>query len=80
MPVRVKQRYEQLRRWRTKAAEERGVESFVVARNELLMKIAAKECRTLEEIGALLEPFRFREYGEAILAAVRESNENTPGT
>jgi ribonuclease D len=69
----VKRRYERLRRWRTKAAEERGVETFVVARNELLMKIARGGCETREELAELIEPFRLREYGDAILATMAES-------
>jgi ribonuclease D len=73
MSAQAKQRYEDLRRWRTAAAEERGVESFVVARNELLEKIARAGCTTLEELGELVEPFRLREYGAAILAAMLDS-------
>jgi len=66
----AKRRFEALRRWRAEAAEARGVESFVVARNELLMQVAQSGARTLAELEPLLEPFRFREYGEAILAAL----------
>jgi ribonuclease D len=73
MSQRAKQRFEELRRWRTAAAEARGVETFVVARNELLEKIARADCATLEELGELVEPFRLREYGAAILAALLDS-------
>ncbi|MHC4818090.1 MAG: ribonuclease D [Planctomycetota bacterium] len=73
MSIRAKQLYEGLRKWRTAAAEARGVESFVVARNELLEKIARAGCTTLEELGELVEPFRLREYGDAILAAMLDS-------
>lgn len=73
MPPEAKRRFEELRKWRTAAAEERGVESFVVARNELLEKIARSGCTTLEELGELIEPFRLREYGDAILAAMLDS-------
>jgi ribonuclease D len=69
----AKQRFENLRRWRTAAAEARGVESFVVARNELLEKIARADCTTLNDLGELVEPFRLREYGAAILAAMLDS-------
>ena len=55
------------------AAEARGVETFVVARNELLEKIARADCATLEELGELVEPFRLREYGAAMLAAMLDS-------
>jgi ribonuclease D len=73
MSTRAKELYEGLRKWRTAAAEARGVESFVVARNELLEKIARAGCTTLEELAELLEPFRLREYGDAILAAMLDS-------
>ena len=73
MSTRAKQLYEGLRKWRTAAAEARGVESFVVARNELLERIARAGCTTLEELGEFVEPFRLREYGDAILAAMLDS-------
>ena len=66
----VKQRYERLRRWRAKTAEERGVESFVVARNELLMKIAHTGARSVDELEGVVEPFRLKEYGSAIVASM----------
>ncbi|MDH3590789.1 MAG: ribonuclease D [Planctomycetota bacterium] len=69
----VKQRYERLRRWRARAAEERGVESFVVARNELLMRVARSGAASREELAGEVEPFRLREYGDAILAALLDS-------
>ena len=69
----VKGRYERLRRWRGRAAEERGVEPFVVARNELLMRIATAAPATLDELGKVVEPFRADEYGEAILSAMLDS-------
>jgi ribonuclease D len=77
-PPAVKERYERLRRWRGMAAEDRGVESFVVARNELLMKVAEAGPGTLGELESLLEPFRFQEYGEAILSVVLETGANGP--
>jgi len=69
-PRAVKERYDRLRAWRTKAAEARGVEPFVVARNEALFDVAQRGCRTLEDLGEALEPFRVREYGQAILDAM----------
>jgi ribonuclease D len=70
LPPAVRERFERLRQWRAAAAEARGVETFVVARNELLQRIALAAPRTLAELEPLLEPFRFREYGAAILAAL----------
>jgi ribonuclease D len=69
-PPEVKRRIERLKRWRARAAEERGVEAFVVARNELLQRVALAGCTTLDELADHVEPFRAREYGEAMLAAM----------
>ncbi|MHC4952547.1 MAG: ribonuclease D [Planctomycetota bacterium] len=66
----TKERYERLRAWRKRAAEERGVESWVIARNELMMRLARAAPATRGELAPLLEPFRDREYGESILAAL----------
>ena len=74
MPADARRRYERLRLWRTAAAEERGVETFVVARNELLMRVARANRRTKKELAEVLEPFRLREYGDAILAAILDSD------
>jgi len=73
MAADARRRYERLRRWRTAAAEARGVETFVVARNELLMRVAVADCRTREDLAEVIEPFRLREYGDAILAAILDS-------
>ena len=66
----TKERYEKLRAWRRGAAEERVVETWVVARNELLLRIARAAPGTSDAMSELLEPFRDREYGEAMLAAL----------
>ena len=50
---------------------EDGVETFVVAKNEMLLKIAVASPATLDALGEHMEPFRLREYGEAILSALR---------
>jgi ribonuclease D len=72
----VKQVYERLRRWRSRAAEDRGVEPFVVARNQLLSRIAAAQCTTKEDLAQLIQPFRLNEYGDAILAVVCNNSQN----
>ena len=69
----VKSAYERLRRWRGRAAEERGVESWVVARNELLLQVAQARPKTPADLEPLLEPFRLKEYGAAMLAAILDS-------
>ncbi|MEM8885785.1 MAG: HRDC domain-containing protein [Planctomycetota bacterium] len=66
----VKERYELLRKWRAKAAEERGVESWVVARNELLIKIARAEPAARSDLEGLMAAFRYREYGDAMWGAL----------
>jgi len=66
----VKARFEKLRRWRNEAAQERGVEMWVVARNELLLEVAQRAPGSRDELGELLEPFRLAEYGDAILEAI----------
>ncbi len=79
-PPAVKARFERLRKWRAQAAEERGVESFVVARNELLMRVAQIEPIAAETLAQTLEPYRMREYGEAMLAALRGAGADKPET
>ncbi len=74
LPPDARERFERLRRWRAAAAETRGVETFVVAKNELLLKIALAAPTTLEALKEHAEPFRLREYGEAMLAAMRDSS------
>ncbi len=71
LPPDARERFERLRRWRAAAAEKRGVETFVVAKNELLMKIALSAPSTIDGLREHMEPFRLREYGEAILLALR---------
>ena len=78
----VKRRYDALRKWRAPVAEARGVEAFVVARNDMLLEIARDNCRTLDQLGRIVEPYRLREYGEAMLGAMLDSSaqgsDNTP--
>jgi ribonuclease D len=74
LPAAARTRFERLRRWRAGVAEKRGVETFVVARNELLLRIATAGPTMLDEMKEILEPFRFREYGAAMLAAMSESS------
>jgi ribonuclease D len=70
----IKETYERLRKWRRDAAEERGVESWVVSRNEMLMNIARAEPKTAEDLEPLIESFRFREYGDAMMNAIQNTN------
>ena len=74
LPPAARERFERLRRWRGAAAEKRGVETFVVAKNDLLLKVALAGATTLGELKEHLEPFRLKEYGEAMLAAMLDSS------
>jgi ribonuclease D len=74
LPAAARERFERLRRWRALAAETRGVETYVVARNELLLKVALAGAATVDDLKEHVEPFRLREYGEAMLAAMRDSS------
>jgi ribonuclease D len=71
LPPDARDRFERLRRWRADVAGKRGVETFVVAKNDLLLKIALAAPSTLDGLKEHMEPFRLREYGEAILLAMR---------
>ena len=62
--------YENLRKWRRGAAEDRGVEPWVVVRNELLLTIARAAPESDGALAEILEPFRHREYGAAMLEAI----------
>ena len=57
---------------RRHAAEKREVESWVVARNELLIKIARAAPQSAADLESMIEPFRMREYGDQMLAAIRD--------
>ena len=78
LPAAIRNRYNALRKWRSGAAKERGVEPFVVARNELLMEVAKSGGTTVEEMAGLMEPFRLREYGEAMQREMLDSKSVRP--
>jgi ribonuclease D len=67
-------RYDRLRIWRTERAALRGVESDVVLTNDVLLAIARADPRTLDDLTALglLGPWKLQEYGEEVLAALRD--------
>jgi ribonuclease D len=75
-PPDIKKVYEALRRWRSGAAEERGVEPWVVARNELLLRIAQAGPKDEAALAGHMAPFRMKEYGAAILAVLEQKAEN----
>lgn len=69
----VLNRYDRLHKWRKARAQERGVESDVIASREALWVYAHNNPRTMEELEALgaLGPWRTRTYGMDILRALK---------
>jgi ribonuclease D len=62
-------RYDRLRAWRGRRAEERGVEADVVLTNEVLLAIARAAPTSLDMLGALavMGPWKLEEYGGDVL-------------
>ncbi len=68
---RQKDLYDELRGWRSRRAQDRGVEVGRVIPNSLLLQVVMSAPRDEEGlVAAGLEPWRIREYGEDILAIV----------
>ncbi|MER3543034.1 MAG: hypothetical protein C4311_00140 [Chloroflexota bacterium] len=67
-------RYDALREWRKRRAQERGVESDVILPREALWTLARRAPSSLEELAAIEElgPWRREQYGEEILAVLRQ--------
>jgi ribonuclease D len=65
--------FEALRSWRMKRAKQRGVEVARIGTTALLASIAQAMPDDLEALGKLdgVEPWRLREYGEAIMSVVK---------
>lgn len=67
--------YDELRGWRSRRAQHRGVEVGRVIPNSLLLQIVTSTPRDRQGLAAAgLEPWRIREYGEDILAVVNPEN------
>lgn len=73
--------YDRLRDWRARTAEARGVESFRVAKNELLSAVVKEWPTSLEGLSRVpgMENWRVRTYGEAILNEIRRFGSNGGG-
>jgi ribonuclease D len=71
----VSGRYEALRAWRKQAAAQRGVEPDVIVSNAVLMEIAQRRPRTMEQLPTLpwFGEWRRQTYGPAILQALSHS-------
>ena len=71
----VSARYEALRAWRKQVAAERHVEPDVIVSNAVLMEIAQRRPRTLEQLPARpwFGEWRRNAYGPAILQVIANS-------
>jgi ribonuclease D len=69
----TRDRYDSLRRWRKEAAKRREVESDVILPRDFLWEIARRNPASLDGLRDILGPlpWRFKTYGEAILAAIQ---------
>ncbi len=70
-------RYDRLRRWRTQAAEQRGVEPDIVFSNSVLLEIAQRLPQNMAELEQLAEigPWKAKTYGPDILRLLNPSAE-----
>ena len=68
----VSARYEALRAWRKQVAAQRGVEPDVIVNNAVLMEIAQRRPRTVEQLPALpwFGEWRRNAYGPALLQVI----------
>ena len=73
-PDEVRERYDRLRQWRKKRAQERGVESDVIVTREALREIALRAPHTLEALSQIsqLGPWRRQAYGAEILKVLED--------
>jgi ribonuclease D len=71
----ISARYEALRAWRKQIAAQRGVEPDVIVGNAVLMELAQRRPRTLEELPALpwFGEWRRATYGPALLQVLAKS-------
>ncbi len=71
----VTARYEALRAWRKQVAAQRGVEPDVIVSNAVLMEIAQRRPRTIEQLPALpwFGEWRRSTYGPALLHVIAKS-------
>jgi ribonuclease D len=72
----VKDRFEQLRNWRKHKGRQRQLDSDIILPKDVLWEIAHANPGSLEALAPLMEPleWRFRQYGEEILALLNPSN------
>ncbi len=71
----VIERYERLRAWRKQVAAQRGVEPDVIVSNAVLMDLAHRRPRTVEELPTMdwFGPWRRQTYGAAIVEVLKKA-------
>lgn len=67
-------RFDRLRNWRTKTAAERGVAPEIVFSNEILMEVAKRQPRTIEELRQIeaIGPWKAKTYGGELLRLAQQ--------
>jgi ribonuclease D len=72
---RTVRRYEALRRWRTRVADDRGVTPDIIFTNETLAEIAQRQPQTEADLLAIetVGPWKARTYGPELLATLRNT-------
>ncbi len=70
----VLDRYDALREWRSKTATARGVAPEIVFSNEILLEVAKRQPRTLEELREIeaIGPWKAKTYGAALLRLAQQ--------
>jgi ribonuclease D len=71
----ISTRYEALRAWRKQAAAQRGVEPDVIVSNAVLMEVAQRQPRTLDQLPNLpwFGEWRRNTYGPALLQVIAQA-------
>jgi ribonuclease D len=71
----VIERYERLRAWRKQVAAARSVEPDVIVSNAILMDLAQRRSRTLDELPTMewFGPWRRQAYGPAIVEVLKKT-------
>jgi ribonuclease D len=67
-------RFDALRNWRSKTAAERGVAPEIVFSNDILLEVAKRQPRTMEELREIeaIGPWKAKTYGEDLLRLSRK--------
>jgi ribonuclease D len=75
LDARTGRRYEALRRWRTRVADDRGVSPDIIFTNETLAEIAQRQPQTEADLLAIdaVGPWKARTYGPELLATLRNT-------